>query len=72
MSTQAGAAISGGGISGSAAAAWLPIRHMASKQGNFLEAPDKQNFTGLTGLKTGLTGFLFSKIFNPVNPEKSC
>jgi hypothetical protein len=62
MSTQAGAAISGGGTSGGAAAAWLPIRHMASKQENFLEAPDKRNFTGLTG-------FLFSKIFNP---EKSC
>jgi hypothetical protein len=23
-------------------------------------------------LKTGLTGFLLPKIFNPVNPEKSC
>jgi hypothetical protein len=32
----------------------------------------RKNQTGFTGLKTGLTGYLFYKILNPVNPEESC
>jgi hypothetical protein len=46
------------------------IREPDQGKGYLGPLTERKNLTGFTGLKERLTGFLISKILNPVNPEK--